>query len=93
MAATPRTSLQAREKGMDQPRTRGAVPNLPHARGKSFGSLDEYIEHLEKQGAIDLPYWRKLDPDSYIWVTSRVPAGPSERATRAELMRRYGFSR
>jgi len=78
---------------MDHSKADVPVPNLPYARGKSFRSLDEYLVHLEKQGAIDLPYWRKLGPDRYELVTSRVPAGPPELATRAELMRRYGFSR
>ncbi len=71
----------------------GGVANLPYARGKTFRSLDEYLAHLERQGAIDLPYWRQIGPGLYEWVRSRVPAGAPERATRAELMRRYGFSR
>ena len=69
------------------------VRNLPYARGRSFQTLDEYLAHLERQAAIDLPYWRRVGPDLYEWVRTRVPRGPPERATRAELMRRYGFTR
>lgn len=69
------------------------VAKLPYARGKTFHSLDEYLAHLERQGAIDLPYWRQVSPGLYEWVTTRTPRGAPERATRSELMRRYGFSR
>lgn len=68
------------------------VANLPYARGKSFGTLDDYLAHLQRQGAIDLPWWREVEPGVYEWVT-RMPRRRPERATRAELMRRYGFSR
>ena len=58
--------------------------DLPH--------LDDYLAHLERQGAIDLPWWRQVSPGVYERVT-RMPGRAPERATRAELMRRYGFSR
>ena len=70
----------------------GDVANLPYARGKTFRTLDEYLAHLEAQGAIDLPCWREIRPGVYERVTSARPARP-EVATRAELMRRFGFSR
>ena len=69
------------------------MSNLPFARGLSFRTLDEYLTHLERQGAIDLPYWRRVGPDLYERVTTMRPAGPPERATRAELMARFGFTR
>lgn len=88
-SAKPRPS----EPAVGQPGGGGGVAKLPFARGKTFASLDEYLAHLERQGAIDLPYWRRVGPGLYERVTSRRPAGPPERATRAELMRRFGFTR
>jgi hypothetical protein len=78
---------------MSESNQTGGVAKLPFARGKTFRTLDEYLAHLERQGAIDLPYWRQVEPGLYERVTTRVPAGPPERATRAELMRRFGFTR
>lgn len=69
------------------------VSNLPYARGRTFRTLDEYLAHLEQQGAIDLPWWREVAPGVYERVTSMRPRGEPERATRAELMERYGFTR
>ena len=69
-----------------------AVANLPFARGKTFRTLDEYLAHLEAQGAVDLPWWREIRPGVYERVTSATNA-PREVATRAELMQRFGFRR
>ena len=68
------------------------VANLPFARGKTFHTLDEYLAHLEAQGAIDLPWWREIRPGVYEHVTS-MPGARREVATREELMRRFGFRR
>src|SRR5688572_19416680 len=67
------------------------VANLPFARGAVFCSLDEYLVHLQQQGAIDLPWWREIRPGVYEHVV-RMPEAQREVATRAELMRRFGFS-
>ena len=75
----------------DQNRPNG-VANLPYARGRIFDSLDAYLAYLERQGAIDLPWWRQVSPGIYERVR-RMPGARPERATRAELMRRYGFTR
>lgn len=77
---------------MEESQNGGGVANLPYARGLTFRSLDEYLAHLERQGAIDLPWWRPIGPGLYERVTRR-PGRPPERATRAELMRRFGFTR
>jgi hypothetical protein len=69
------------------------VANLPYARGRVFHSLDDYLAHLERQGAIDLPWWRQVSPGVYERVVRGFPGRAPERATRAELMRRFGFSR
>ena len=80
---------------MEDRQAGGGVANLPYARGQSFRALDDYLVHLERQGALDLPWWREVEPGVYELVTSFRPVGGQapERATRAELMRRYGFTR
>lgn len=67
-----------------------SVENLPFARGKSFCSLDQYLAHLKTQSAIDLPWWREVSPGVYEHV-KRMPGATRETATRAELMKRFGF--
>jgi hypothetical protein len=68
------------------------VANLPYARGKTFRTLDEYLAHLEAQGAVDLPWWREIRPGVYERVTN-MPEARREVVTREELMRRFGFAR
>lgn len=68
------------------------VANLPYARGAVFASLDEYLAYLEKQGAIDLPWWREISPGVYERVV-RMPGAAREVKTRAELTELYGFER
>ena len=65
------------------------------AVSQRFGTLDEYLAHLERQGAVDMPWWREVEPGIYELVTTFRPVEgrAPERATRAELMRRYGFTR
>jgi hypothetical protein len=81
------------EAGMEQGGGGQRVANLPYARGQTFRSLDAYLAHLERQGAIGLPWWRQIGPGVYEQVVRRMPRGRPERATRAELMRRFGFTR
>ena len=68
-----------------------SVAALPFARGKTFCSLDAYLAHLEVQGAIDLPWWRQVRPGVYEHVV-RMPGATREVATRAQLIKRFGFS-
>lgn len=91
-SAEPAESRGRPESTADRARTGGGVANLPYARGRTFRTLDDYLAHLERQGAIDLPWWRQVSPGVYERVT-RMPGRRPERATRAELMRRFGFSR
>ena len=72
--------------------TEAEIANLPYARGKTFASLDEYLAHLEKNGEIDLPYWREIGPGLYEWVV-RMPEAERKTATRDELLTLYGFNR
>ncbi|HPE33017.1 MAG TPA: hypothetical protein PLV61_17610 [Parvularculaceae bacterium] len=68
------------------------VSQLPFARGKTFCTLDEYLDHLEALGAVDLPWWREISPGVYEHV-KRMPEAEREIATREELMERFGFKR
>lgn len=85
-AAAPKETIMAQPAGED------GVANLPYARGRIFYSLDEYLTYLEKQGAIDLPYWREVKPGLYEHVV-RMPEAKPEFASREELMQRFGFKR
>jgi hypothetical protein len=85
-------NLSRLELIMDETQESGGIANLPYARGRRFHSLDAYLAHLERQGAIDLPWWRQIRPGVYERVTN-MPGRAPERATRAELMRRFGFAR
>lgn len=67
------------------------VANLPFAMGKTFDSLDAYLAHLKCfAGPIDKPWWREVRPGVYEHVTTATN-GQREVATRAELMKRFGF--
>lgn len=68
------------------------VAGLPYARGKSFAGLDDYLRHLQSNAAVDLPWWREIRPGVYEHVKTMRGAAP-EIATRAELMKKFGFSR
>lgn len=75
------------------PAARGGVANLPFAKGHTFQTLDEYLDFLKCHAApIDQPWWREIRPGVYEHV-KRMPEAKREIATRAELMRRFGFSK
>ena len=96
---TARQTIPAKELRVNPDANKGqpcvaskGVADLPFARGKSFCSLDAYLAHLEVQGAIDLPYWRQIRPGVYEHVR-RMPGATRETATRAQLSKRFGFSK
>lgn len=73
--------------------TKAGIANLPFARGHRFCTLDEYLAHLERSAApIDQPWWKEVRPGVYRRMTTATNAKP-ETATRAELMKRFGFTR
>lgn len=70
------------------------VQGLPSSFGKSFATLDQYLEHLRNYaGPVDLPWYREIKPGVYELVTTIRPAPPPELFTRAQLMQKYGFTR
>lgn len=76
----------------------GGVRGLPSSFGRSFATLDEYLEHLRRHaGPIDQPWYREVRPGVYEYVTSMRSEGPSavpaKTYTREELMREFGFTR
>ena len=80
-------------KNRQQCDTAQGVAKLPFAHGHRFCALDEYLGHLERNAApIDQPWWREVRPGVYEHVKRMTGATP-EIATRAELMKRFGFSK
>ena len=72
----------------------GGVQGLPSSFGKSFTTLDQYLEHLRNYaGPIDLPWYREIRPGVYELVTSISPAPAPQTYTREQLMAKYGFTR
>lgn len=72
----------------------GAAPqDLPFAQGQSFASLDDYLAYRRKRGAADVPWYREVAPGVYALEGNRGPGAPPRTYTRAELMKRFGFSR
>jgi hypothetical protein len=70
------------------------VSGLPSSFGRSFATLDEYLDHLSRYaGPIDQPWYREIRPGVYEYVTSIRPAPAPKTYTREELMRQFGFSR
>jgi hypothetical protein len=85
-----------RESAMQEskPESDGAARPLPYSHGRSFATLDEYLEHLRRYaGPVGQPWYRRVGGDRYELVTTRVPPGEPQVFTREELMRRYGFTR
>jgi hypothetical protein len=85
-------SVCAKETKVAASNSNGGVANLPFAMGKSFASLDAYLNYLECfAGPIDKPWWKEVRPGVYQHVKTATNAQP-ETATRDELMQRFGFT-
>jgi len=66
---------------------------LPYGQGLSFATLDDYLAHLRRRGAYDVPWYREVSPGVYELVSRRGPRAAPVRFTREELLRRFGFIR
>lgn len=64
--------------------------NLPFAAGEAFATLDAYLAHLKRRGAMDVPWYREIEPGLYELVSGRGRRAPVH-FSRAELMQRFGF--
>jgi hypothetical protein len=85
-----------KEQGRMAQRENGdeGVRNLPSSFGRSFASLDEYLEHLRRYaGPVDQPWYREIRPGVYQLVTTMTPAPEPRIYTREQLMREFGFTR
>jgi hypothetical protein len=79
---------------------RGNAVNEPdRSIRERFGTLDQYLEHLElTQGPVDGPWYKRIGPDTYELQTGNLkldgPAGADAKKvfTRQELARMFGFS-
>ena len=70
------------------------VRDLPSSFGRSFATLDDYLEHLRRYaGPVDQPWYREIRPGVYELVTTISPAPAPKLYTREELMREFGFTR
>ena len=77
-----------------------AVSETETPINKRFGSLDEYLAHLElTQGPVDGPWYRKVGADMYELQTGNLkldrPDGVEEKRlfTRQELEKKFGVSK
>lgn len=68
------------------------VANLPYAQGEVFGTLDEYLAHRRKLGAVDVPYYEETSPGTYRLRTGRGEQfSKPQFFTRAQLLEEFGF--
>jgi hypothetical protein len=66
---------------------------------KRFGSLDEYLAHLElTQGPVDGPWYKQVGPDRFELQTGNLKLDQADGVeqkrlfTRQELEKKFGFS-
>jgi hypothetical protein len=83
----PDKMLNEPDKGAESP------GDLPFGQGLSFAALDDYLAHLQRRGATGVPWYRAVGPGVYELVAGRGRGLAVERATRAELLARFGFTR
>lgn len=69
-----------------------AVSDLPFSQGRSFTSLDEYLEFRKSRGAYDVPWYREIKPRLYELVSRRRPGAEPQTYGRQELARKFGFN-
>ncbi len=65
---------------------------------RRFRTLDEYLAFLEQtQGPVDGPWYKQIRPDVFELQTGNLhldtPGGEKRVFTRAELEKKFGFSR
>lgn len=80
------------------PAERRALPgerrNLPFSHGRTFATLDQYLEHLRRYaGPVGQPWYRRIRPGLFELVTTMRPPPARRVYTRAQLMAQFGFTR
>jgi hypothetical protein len=68
------------------------VAGLPYARGKAFGTLDDYLAHLRQGGVMDLPWYEPQPDGRYRLIAGPASALNPQYFTREELLHKYGFT-
>ena len=95
-AAPPRTEPDPSDT-VQKPATEQLKPvtNAPIPINQRFRTLDDYLAFREKGAAIDKAWYREIRPGVYQLETGnyRGPAIEKRIFTRAELMRKHGFTR
>ena len=92
--ANPSTSPNASTAAtMPEARQDGAISNLPFSQGRSFATLDEYLEFRKQRGAYDVPWYRLVKPGLYELVSVREPGTEPKVYSRHELARKFGFEK
>ncbi|MGE0701796.1 MAG: hypothetical protein AB7O57_22045 [Hyphomicrobiaceae bacterium] len=70
------------------------IAGLPHAEGRTFTNLDDYLSHLHELSKIGVPYYAEVAPGIFERRSQVRPRqGKFPRSTREELERRFGFAR
>lgn len=67
------------------------VSGLPRAAGKSFATLDAYLDHLKSLGAHDIPHYEKLPDGRYVQNLGRSASRTQTFYTREQLEKKFGF--
>jgi hypothetical protein len=58
-----------------------------------FATLDDYLAHLAKGGAMDRPYYHRLPDGRYQLIAGRGSNRNPQFFTRDELLRKFGFAK
>ncbi len=58
-----------------------------------FATLDDYLAHLEKGGAMDRPYYHRLPDGRYQLIAGRGSNRNPQYFSRDELLQKFGFSK
>ena len=87
----PSAGTSSEGVAMTQASQQGPVSNLPFSQGRSFATLDEYLEFRRRRGEYDVPWYREIKPGTYELVSFRGPGAERKIYTREELARKFGF--
>lgn len=95
-AAPPGSEREPADTGRDGAAGRSAAVSDPAAPiNERFASLDEYLAYRESRAAVDDAWYREIRPGVYVLESGNYhgPTDEQRTFTRAELMRKYGFTR
>jgi hypothetical protein len=70
----------------------GGERQLPYAQGRSFATLEEYLEFLKELGAMDIPYYEEQPDGRFVLVQRLRPGEQPKIFTREELAETFGFT-